>query len=104
MTPQTSFGENLLGTLMVNTAAALQANLQTIETDLGSFTTKIDAGIVTVEENIESRLNPVLRALVTSGFAMLNPIIEGQIPTGEQVGLTWLINALNTEGKKLQGG
>jgi hypothetical protein len=103
MTPQTPFGENLLGELMLGAASALQANEQTILNDLGSFTVKIDGGITDVEEDIESKLNPVLKGVVQGAFSMLNPIIEGQIPTIEGDGLTWLINTLNAEGKKLTG-
>ncbi|HEX3456342.1 MAG TPA: hypothetical protein VHR97_00160 [Candidatus Baltobacteraceae bacterium] len=103
MTPQTSFGENLLGTLMVDAGQALAANKQTIETDLGEFNPKIENGILTLEGDLEGKLNPVLKALVQGAFAMLNPIIDGQLPTIEGSGLDWLIATLETEGKKLQG-
>jgi hypothetical protein len=102
-TPQTFFGENLLGGLMITAAAALSANEQTILTDLGGFTPKIESGMLTIEEDLENKLNPILKGIVTSGFAMLNPIIEGELPTGEQDGLAWLISELSAEGKKLQG-
>lgn len=103
-TPQTSFGANLVGGFMIGVASALTANKATILGDLGSFTPKVDAGIVTVEEDIENKLNPALRAMVSSGFALLNPYIEGEIPTAEEDGFDWLVNKLATEGKKLQGG
>jgi hypothetical protein len=82
-------------------AGAIESNEQAIETELGTFTVKIEGEVVTIEGDAVAKMNPVFRGLVQGALSALNPIVFNEIPTLEAQGLGWLVAALKAEAAKL---